>query len=74
MVRLAQVIAVEGIGSFLEVGTRYVADCEGDVPLCTRLSYLSGASLEEGIPPLASLKDGDSAWLSQYRCMSLCAN
>ena len=32
LVRLAQVIAAESIGCFLEMGTRYVTDCEGDVP------------------------------------------
>ena len=51
--------SAEGIGSFLEKGTRYVADCKGDVTLHTRLSYISGASLEEGILAPASLKDGD---------------
>ena len=56
-VRLAQVIAAEVVGCFLEVGTRYVTDYEGDVPLCACLPYLSGASLEEGIFALAGLKD-----------------
>ena len=51
--------AAEGVGSFLEVGTRYVADCEGDVPLHARPPYISGASLEERILALAGLKDGD---------------
>ena len=37
-----------------------MANCEGDVPLHTCLPYLPGASLEEGILALASLKDGDS--------------
>ena len=45
LVSLPQVKSAEGISSFLEVGTRYVADCEGDVPLRARLPYLSGASL-----------------------------
>ena len=55
-----QVVLAEGIGSLLEVSTRYVADCEGDVPLCTHLPYISGASLEERILPLSSLKYGNS--------------
>ena len=60
-VRLAQVIAAEGVSSFLEVGTRYVADCEGDIPLHARLPYISGAHLEEGILAPAGLKDGDDS-------------
>ena len=52
--------SAEDIGSFLEVGTRNVADCEGDVPLRARLPYLPGKSLEEGILAPAGLKDGDS--------------
>ena len=57
--RLAKVIAAEGIGSFLEVGTRYAANWESDVPLHARLPYISGASLEEGVLTPAGLKDGD---------------
>ena len=53
-------IAAEGIGCFLEMGTQYVTDCECDVLLHARMPYLSGASLEEGIPAPASLKDGES--------------
>ena len=57
----AQVASAEGISGLMEVGTRYVAHCEGDVvPLHAHLPYISGASLEEGILALASLKDGDS--------------
>ena len=56
----AQVVLAEGIGSLREVGARYVAVCEGDVPLRAHLLYVSGPSLEEGILLLASLKDGDS--------------
>ena len=52
--------SAEGIGSLLEVGTGYVADCEDDVPLHTHLPYISGTSLEEGILALAGLKDDDS--------------
>ena len=37
LVRLAQVIAAESVGCFLETGTRYVTDCKGDVPLGARL-------------------------------------
>ena len=59
-VSLSQVVSAEGVGSLLEVGTRYVADCEGDVPLREHLPYISGASLEEGVLAPASLKDGDS--------------
>ena len=54
-------IAAEGIGCFLEMGTWYVTDCEGDVPLRARLPYLSGTSLEEGILAPAGLKDSDSS-------------
>ena len=54
-------MAAEGVGCFLEMGTRYVADGEGDVPLGTLLPYLSGAGLEEGILASTSLKDGDSS-------------
>ena len=50
--------SAEGVGSFLEVGTRYVADCKGDVPLRARLPYVSSASLVEGILAAAGLKDG----------------
>ena len=53
-------ISAEGVGSLLEVGTQYVADCEDDVPLCAHLPYMSGTSLEEGILAPASLKYGDS--------------
>ena len=58
-------VLAEGVGSLLEAGTRYVADCEGNVPLCTHLPYISGTSLKEGILALgilvlASLKDCDS--------------
>ena len=48
-VRLPQVIAAEGVGGFLEVVNRYVANCEGDVPLRARLPYISCLSLEEGV-------------------------
>ena len=58
-VSCTQVVSAEGVGSLLEVGTQYVADCKGDVPLRTRLLYISGASLEERILALAHLKDGD---------------
>ena len=58
-VRLAQLIAAECVCSFLEVGTRDVADCKGDVPLRARLPYISSAGLEEGILTPAGLKDGD---------------
>ena len=51
--------AAEVVGIFLEVGTQYVADCEGDVPLHVRLPYISGASLKEGILAPDGLKDGD---------------
>ena len=57
----AQVVSAEGVGSLLEVGTRYVADCEGDVPLYAHLPYISGASLEEGILAPSSMKDGESS-------------
>ena len=40
-------VLAEGASSLLEVSTRYVADCEGEVPLCTHLPYMSSASLEE---------------------------
>ena len=60
-VRVAQVKTAEAVGSVLEVGTRYVADCEGDVPLRAHLPYLSGAGLEEGILAPANLKDGDGS-------------
>ena len=53
-------IAAESVGCFLETGTRYVTDCEGDIPLGAHLPNLSGASLEEGILALTGLKDGDS--------------
>ena len=54
-------VSAEGVGSLLEVGTRYyVADCEGDVSLCACLPYISGASLDEGIIAPTGLKDGDS--------------
>ena len=60
LIRLAQLIAAEGIGCFLEMGTRYVTICECDIPLRAHLPYLSGASLKEGILAPAGLKDGDS--------------
>ena len=50
----------EGVGSLLEVCTRYEVDCKGDVSLSACLPYISGTSLEEGILALAGLKDGDS--------------
>ena len=53
-------IATEGVGRFLEVGTRYVADGKGDVPLCVRLPDVSGAGLEEVILAPPRLKDVDS--------------
>ena len=53
--------SAEGVGSFLEVGTWYVADCEGDVTLHVCLPYISAASLEEGIIAPADCKDGDSS-------------
>ena len=37
-----------------------MANCEGDVPLCTYLPYISGTSLQEWVPAPASLKDDDS--------------
>ena len=57
----AQVVLAEGIGSLMEIGTRYVADCEGDVPLRAHLPYISDASLKEGILAPASLKDCESS-------------
>ena len=60
LVRLPQVIAAESVGCFLETGTQYVTDCEGDVPLDACQPNLSGASLEEGIIAPAGLKDVDS--------------
>ena len=59
-ISLPQVKSAEDVSSFLEVGTWYVADCEGDVPLHAHLPYISGASLEEGILAPAGLKDGDN--------------
>ena len=53
-------ISAEGVSNLLEVGIRYVADCDGDEPLHAHLPYISGAGLEEGILALAGLKDGDS--------------
>ena len=60
LIRLAHVIATEGVGRFLEVGTWYVADCEGDVPLRAHLPNLSGTGLEEIILAPSGLKDVDS--------------
>ena len=56
-------VSAEGVGSLLEVSTRYahVANGEGDVSLHTRLPYISGASLEERVLAPAGLKDGDSS-------------
>ena len=54
-----QVKLAKGMSNFLEVGTRYVADCEGDIPLCARLPYISGTNLEEDILAPASVKNGD---------------
>ena len=54
-----QSVPAEGIGSLLEGGTRYVVDCEGDVPLCTHLTYISGTSLEEQNLAPADLEDCD---------------
>ena len=51
--------SAECVGSFLEVGTRYVADCESDVPLHTHLPYISGTSLEKGMLAPAVVKNGD---------------
>ena len=56
-----QVVSAAGVGSPLEVGTWYVADCEGHVPLRAHLPYISGASMETGILAPASLKDGDNS-------------
>ena len=53
-------VSAEGVSSLLEVCTLYVANCEGDVPLCAHLPYISGAGLEEGILAVARLKDGDN--------------
>ena len=58
-VSLPQVKLAEGVGSFLELGTRYVANCVGDVKLHARLPYVSGISLEDGILAPAGLKDAD---------------
>ena len=55
-----EVVSTEDVGSLLEMGTWYVADCEGDVPLCAFLPYIPGASLEERILAPAGLEDGDS--------------
>ena len=38
-----------------------MTDCEGDVPLGAHLPNLSGASLEEGVLALTSLKDSDGS-------------
>ena len=54
------VMREEGVGGLLEVGTRYVAYCEGDVPLHARLPYISGTSLEVRNPCPAGLIDGDN--------------
>ena len=53
-------VSAEVVSSLLERGTQYVADCEGDVPLHTRLPYISGATLEEQILAPAGLEDDDS--------------
>ena len=51
-------ILAEGIGRLLKMGTQYVADCEGDVPLRACLPYISGsATLEEGVLAPVGLKD-----------------
>ena len=54
-------VSAEGIGSLLEGGTQYVADCKGDVPLCARLPYISGTSLQERVLVPSGLKDDDSS-------------
>ena len=52
-------IAAEGVDCFLEMGTWYVTICKCDIPLCTHLPYLSGASLEGGrLGGRSSAKDG----------------
>ena len=38
-----------------------MANCEGDVPLCACLLYISGTSLQEWVLPLAGLEDDDSS-------------
>ena len=38
-----------------------MADCEGDVSLCTHLPYISGTSLEEWVLPPTGLIDDDSS-------------
>ena len=38
-----------------------MADCESDVPLCTCLPYIAGASLQEWVLVPAGLKDDDSS-------------
>ena len=37
-----------------------MADCGGDVPLCSCLPYISNTSLQERVLALAGLKDDDS--------------
>ena len=51
-------VSADDILSILKRSTRYVADGEGDVPLCA-LPYISGTSLQEQVLALASLKDDD---------------
>ena len=53
-------VSADGVDSLLEVGTRYVADCEGDVLLRAHLPYISCSSLVEGILAPTGMKDGDS--------------
>ena len=38
-----------------------MADCKGDVPLCTHLPYISGTSLEEWVLAPAGLEDDDTS-------------